>query len=224
MRGATGNIYLGLHEFYDMSLVLHFLRPEDLFFDVGANVGTYTILSAGACGAETWAFEPDPAAARQLRRNVALNGLADRVTVYEFAVGDAVCSVPFSIDRDTENRAYPTDGPTRQVQQTSVDEIVKDRCPSMMKFDIEGREDAAIAGARSIFPSSVLKVILAESLSEQSHRVLLENGFSKVSYDPFGRSFLNGSHQGNLLYLRDREFVEGRVRSAPAIKVMGQSI
>jgi putative transposase len=44
------------------------------------------------------------------------------------------------------------------------------------------------------------------------------------SYDLFGRSFLNGSHEGNPLYLHDREFVKRRVRSASAIKVVGQSI
>src|SRR5438874_2610827 len=43
MTGATGNLYCGLHEFFDMALVLHFLRPGDLFLDIGANVGAYTV-------------------------------------------------------------------------------------------------------------------------------------------------------------------------------------
>src|SRR4051812_22416367 len=46
MMGATGNVYCGLHEFEDMALVIHALRPEDMFFDVGANVGSYTVLAA----------------------------------------------------------------------------------------------------------------------------------------------------------------------------------
>ena len=41
MTGLTGNIYAGLHEFADMAFLLHFLRPSDLFADVGANVGSY---------------------------------------------------------------------------------------------------------------------------------------------------------------------------------------
>ncbi len=45
MVGATGNLYCGLHEFDDMGFVLHFLRPDDLFLDIGANVGTYTVLA-----------------------------------------------------------------------------------------------------------------------------------------------------------------------------------
>ncbi|WP_017364163.1 hypothetical protein, partial [Methylococcus capsulatus] len=48
MTGATGNLYVGLHEFEDMAFLLHYLRPEDLFVDVGANVGSYTVLAGGA--------------------------------------------------------------------------------------------------------------------------------------------------------------------------------
>jgi hypothetical protein len=59
MTGATGNIYCGLHEFEDMAFVLHLLRPGDLFVDIGANIGSYTIL-AGATGANAISFEPVP--------------------------------------------------------------------------------------------------------------------------------------------------------------------
>jgi hypothetical protein len=37
---VTGNIYSGLFEFPDMAFLLHVLRKEDLFVDIGANVGT----------------------------------------------------------------------------------------------------------------------------------------------------------------------------------------
>jgi hypothetical protein len=42
----SGNIYAGLHEFGDMAFVLHFLRAGDLFADVGANIGSYTVLAS----------------------------------------------------------------------------------------------------------------------------------------------------------------------------------
>jgi hypothetical protein len=47
MRGATGNVYVGLHEFEEMAFALHALRPSSRFIDVGANVGSYTVLAAG---------------------------------------------------------------------------------------------------------------------------------------------------------------------------------
>ena len=58
MTGATGNIYFGLHEFEEMSFLLHFLKEDDTFYDVGANIGSYTILGAGICKAKVLCFEP----------------------------------------------------------------------------------------------------------------------------------------------------------------------
>lgn len=104
MAGATGNIYVGLHEFVDMMLTVHCLRPGDLFLDVGANIGSYTILASGVAGALTWAFEPDPGTARDLERNVELNGLNPRVTMHRHALGDSDGEVTFTTGRGTTNR------------------------------------------------------------------------------------------------------------------------
>jgi hypothetical protein len=57
MYGATGNVYCGLHEFEEMAFLLHFLRPGDTFADVGANIGSFSVL-AGSVGARAVAFEP----------------------------------------------------------------------------------------------------------------------------------------------------------------------
>jgi hypothetical protein len=61
MTGATMSFYCGLHDVADIAFVFHFLRPGDGFLDVGANVGTYTILASGAAQARTLALEPIPA-------------------------------------------------------------------------------------------------------------------------------------------------------------------
>jgi FkbM family methyltransferase len=85
--GANGNYYWGLHEFADMAFVLHYLRPDDLFVDVGANVGSYTLLASGAVGARTIAFEPVPQTLARLRANCDANGLGTRVDVRAVCVG-----------------------------------------------------------------------------------------------------------------------------------------
>jgi hypothetical protein len=61
MTGATMNVYCGLHEAADMAFVLHLLRPGDRFLDIGANVGTYTILASGVAQAHSITLEPIPA-------------------------------------------------------------------------------------------------------------------------------------------------------------------
>jgi hypothetical protein len=42
--GVTGNIYVGIQDFYEISFALHFLKENDVFADVGANVGFYSII------------------------------------------------------------------------------------------------------------------------------------------------------------------------------------
>ncbi len=56
-----------------MSFVLHFLRNTDLFIDVGANLGAYSILASSVSGARTIAFEPVPHTFQLLKNNIALN-------------------------------------------------------------------------------------------------------------------------------------------------------
>ena len=64
--GLTGNLYAGLHEFADMAFVMHALRPTDLFVDIGANAGSYTILACAVAKARGCAFEPLPSTYRRL--------------------------------------------------------------------------------------------------------------------------------------------------------------
>ncbi len=47
MTGATGNWYCGLHEVEEMAFVLHLLRVGEHFVDIGANIGSYTMLAGG---------------------------------------------------------------------------------------------------------------------------------------------------------------------------------
>jgi len=66
------------------------LRPGDVFLDVGAHIGYYTVLAAPLVGPEghVYAFEPSPSSYRLLRKNVELNGLGN-VTTVDIAAGAA---------------------------------------------------------------------------------------------------------------------------------------
>jgi FkbM family methyltransferase len=182
MTGATGNIYAGLHEFPDMALMLHFLRPDDLFFDIGANVGCYTVLASGVCRARTWAFEPDPTTAADLDRNVAINALWKRVTVHQIALGATEADIPFTIGRDTENKvANPADPNVRIVRQVALDTLAGANVPAMIKMDVEGYEPEVIKGAASLLCDSRLKVIESETVTAQWSRRLTRSGSSQCN-------------------------------------------
>lgn len=87
MVGASGNLYCGLHEFEDVGFLIHYLRPDDLFLDIGANVGTYTVMAAGVTGSSVLAFEPIPTTYARLLSNLRVNSLNSRVVALNIGLG-----------------------------------------------------------------------------------------------------------------------------------------
>jgi FkbM family methyltransferase len=228
MTGATGNIYAGLHEFYDMMLPLHFLRKGDLFLDVGANIGSYTVLAAGVCEATTWAFEPDPITARHLRRNIAINGLDGLVTVHEVALGPSEAEVRFTIDQDTANHVTTgADCPFHTVRQKRLDDLVTDQQPSMIKMDVEGYEEKILVGSQAVLSLPSLKLIELETVNPTIKKMLDHHGFTGCSYDPFTRKLQLTSishYSSNSAFVRDIDFVQARLSEARPIVVLGRSV
>ena len=240
MTGATGNVYVGLHEFEDMAFALHLLRPGDRFADVGANVGSYTVLAAKCVGADVLACEPVSAAFSVLRDNVLLNGIADRVDLRQVAVGDTTGIVRMTTGFDTGNRiATAEDGAaaTTTVPIAPLDDLLGGRPCHLIKIDVEGFEPSVIAGARSVLAGAGLFGVLMETNDSSlahgvdpltAHRDLLALGFRSYGYDPFTRQLidLNGAPRphSNTLYLRDHSAVSLRVRSAPTFRVAGEDI
>lgn len=68
--GLTSAYYVGLHEFEDMAFAIHLLREDDTFVDVGANLGSYSLLASGVTKANSIAFEPVPTTYNRLIDNI----------------------------------------------------------------------------------------------------------------------------------------------------------
>src|SRR5678815_6110374 len=72
------------------------LRPDDVFYDIGANIGCYTLFAASRITTgHVYAFEPNVVNARSLMRNVEVNKLEARVTVVTVALYSASGWFPF---------------------------------------------------------------------------------------------------------------------------------
>jgi FkbM family methyltransferase len=229
MTGGTGNIYTGLHEFCDMMLLLHFLREGDLFLDVGANVGSFTVLASGVRKATTWAFEPDPTTIRGLRRNIEINGIQDRVIVHELALGRSNGLIPFTVGLDTMNRLARSDEVSiRKVSVRKLDCLIGARQPIMVKIDVEGLEESVVQGARELISGTSIKIIEVETVVPETEAFLQSAGFGRAYYDPFHRALAThpfaGLASSNAVFVRDWESVCKRLTSAPPIRVLGQSI
>jgi FkbM family methyltransferase len=233
--GATGNIYTGLHELPEMALVLHTLRPEDLFVDVGANVGSYTIIAACAVGARCIAFEPDSKTVEALRANVTANSAEGRVDIRQSVVGDQVGEATFTIGRDTHNHVVdPGTDHSVTIPATTLDAALEGESPTIIKVDVEGYEQAVLRGASNVMSNPRLLAAILETngsgnrysaSDDDLHEAMLGFGFKPCAYDPFNRNVAltaGRSLDGNTIYVRDIESVSARVKSAPLFDVAGR--
>src|SRR5581483_1735884 len=197
MAGATGNIYCGLHEFSDMAFLLHLLRPDDLFIDVGANVGSYSVLASAVCGACAIAVEPDPDTMRSLRRNIEANGIGHRVAFVEAALGATPGTARFTVGLDTTNRiAPPGDAGTREVRVKTLDEIARGQHPVLVKLDVEGHEAMVLEGGRDTLRHPSLLAVQVETAGEAVRDHLESAGFRRSVYAPFARKLSLLTDQG----------------------------
>jgi FkbM family methyltransferase len=233
LTGATGNIYAGLHEFEDMAFLLHFLREEDFFADIGANVGSYTVLAAGVCKSKTLAAEPLPDTFKILKDNVLLNHLEEKVILKNIGIGEKNGKLFFTKSLDTMNHvATAGETDTLEVPVRTLDEILPET-PQLVKIDVEGFEMAVLRGVSETLENPSLKALIIEinksserygHSSQEVHELLVEQNFRPFEYEPFSRKLspLAGPNEGNTLYLRDLDFVKKRLETAKKIKVLGQ--
>lgn len=144
------------------------IRAGDTIWNVGANVGVYTLQLAHMVGASgrVVAFEPNPRTVELLRRNVQLNRFSDRVSVEPVAVSDRTGTVQLFAAGDSPmariTQPNPLDGEQAaiSVQATSLDDYAASHGrPAGIVMDIEGSEIDALLGANGLLaagPSWIL--------------------------------------------------------------------
>lgn len=240
--GSEANALCGLHDFSDMGFLLHFLRPNDLFCDVGSNVGEYTVLASAAIGARSMAFEPVHSAYAELRKNIDINQVAHLVDARRMAVGSAQGNLTLTSNQDTQNHVVTDSEDERNddfvvVELDTLDSLLAGQVPQLIKVDVEGWEHEVFQGAAATLREPNLFAIIVElnqsgkryGFSDDAiHQMLLGNGFATYRYLPFDRKLisLDNKHNpgGNTLYLRNIEAVNARLQSAPVFSVRNRHI
>lgn len=212
-----------------MGFVLHVLQEGDLFVDVGANVGAYSILAASLPRTRCIAFEPASDTYQLLLENVQLNDYASRITTHRIAIGNEDGETLLTATLDTVNHvAGATDAGVAQesVPLRRLDTVLAGERPAVIKIDVEGYETRVIEGATETLRDPTLVSVVLEmngsgmryGLDEKRlDETLLARGFTPLSYDPLNRRLIplpEVNASGNRIYVRDREAVQTRLQSA----------
>ncbi len=169
--GSNGKIWVDLHrssaskalyanppDWPEMGVWQKTLKPGDLFIDVGANIGSYSILAA-SLGAQIIAIEPAEDTFALLKENIDLNNFSDAKLICAAAV-DYVGEIGFTKGLDSVNQIDP-DGAVK-VKTVTIDSLIGESIVSGMKIDVEGFELKVLQGAIKALREQRIKLLQLE--------------------------------------------------------------
>ncbi len=165
---------------------LETFSQEDVFLDIGANIGLYSIYAAVMTGCKVVCIEPEALNFAELNKNIFLNDLHGEVFAYCAAAADrfevsqlllGAFSVGYSHhdfgestwSRDMKWSSQVTVADSERVRQgsisVSIDHLVSSGAipqPTHIKIDVDGHEPKVIAGAAKTLADPRLKTVLVE--------------------------------------------------------------
>jgi len=229
MWGGTFNCYVGLADFEEMSFLLHFLRENDFFVDIGANIGTYTILASAIKKAKTLSIEPVKSTFSCLQKNIKINNIENNIKALNIGLGSKEGYCTFTTDRGPMNKVigYCKKNKRKAIRVRKLDNLIRKNIPRIIKIDTEGFESEILKGAEKILNNNNLKAIIIELWKrEKLHKKLLSKGFYRYNYNPFSRKLIkNKSHKvNNAIYIKNLKFVKKRLVKSKKFEVLGRYI
>lgn len=231
IASSTGNYYCGLMEFIDMAFLLHVLNKNDLFIDVGANIGSYTVLASGEIGARSICFEPVNKTFEMLSKNLELNSIETLVEKQKIGIGEINETLRITNNQDSTNHIINNENFGEKIDVVKLDNFYEkiDR-PILLKIDVEGYELNVLKGASKILKNSKVFAIIIEinGLSKKFnveekliHDQLVGHGFFPVDYDPYKRivTKIKSFNDINTIYVRDLRLINDKVKNNSICKI-----
>jgi len=175
--------YMGAYSDREIRAIVGVMKPGDVFVDVGAHVGLFSVTVAkvmgGAC--QIIAIEPSPATAGILRRHGSMNGVADSIEVVECGLWDEDTVLelrsPHDAKGDRGRWSFFEDGEiVGSCRVRAFDDLVDEREIEIagrikaIKIDVEGSETRVIRGMQETIRRHCPEVIVMETVSEHLER------------------------------------------------------
>jgi FkbM family methyltransferase len=197
----------GIYNYNNMKLLQDLLQEGGTFFDVGANIGSYSLVASEQPEASVFAFEPHPVTFRMLKENIELNR-RDNVRLFNIALGAMDGEVFLTDDQGSavnhlvDERLPDTISVKCRRGETFCRE--ENVAPTYMKIDVEGFEYQVLVGFGSWLQEVDLLFIEINGLSDERsygenaiHRILTENGFRGPLYCDFDARTISADQSVN---------------------------
>ncbi len=194
--GGGGSVYFDLVEPEQTTVFAKNIHAGDVFFDVGANVGYYTVFGSRLVGArgQVVSFEPVVRNLSHLYRHITINKLQN-VSVIPSACSDKISLAAFSSGQNTAmgHLADESQKDSRKKDLSLVSTVTLDAvaeklgvCPNAIKIDVEGAELSVLNGAKDKVLPAKPKIFLSlhsESLRTDCLDFLKNFGYK---FEPLG--------------------------------------
>ena len=200
---------------------LNTLTKESILWDVGANIGIYSVYAGKVTGARVYAFEPSMMNLELLFRNVQINNLGHRVTIIPLALSDKDSVLDLFMSRENLHWAGDHNSIRKnttqdckvmmepkvssQLSATGANLITEFNipAPTHIKIDVDGLESLVIKGLQSNIEkiNFILVEVDAKNISENSSisAFLKSKNFSKVT------DFAGQTYTENQLWKNERD-------------------
>ena len=165
------SMWLMYHYFVDweeFNLLEKYLKNKMVFFDIGSNIGFYTLWASKFLNNSNTihSFEPDENNYFRLYENLKINNLENLVNINQLAISDKNSLLKFSIGLDGENHILTHSNHSFiNVESVTLDYYCTSKninCIDYLKVDVEGFELTVIKGAKNLLSLKKIKIIQLE--------------------------------------------------------------
>jgi len=189
LNPRTGQHYLrGEAETAIQNILVERLRQGMVFYDLGANIGLFSLLAARLVGptGQVVSFEPDPDTAVRLERNIQRNGFQN-MTVIRAGVWSTSGKRRFEVaDASSPDHGVGKFAAENATGSITVDCVALDdlsgkiAAPDAIKCDVEGAEIEALLGAKKILTEH--KPWIVCELHAEANRITAEEILKPFGY------------------------------------------
>ena len=187
-------------------------EDDSVFWDVGANVGVYSLYAAVKRHSYALAFEPAPANFYALTRNVHLNGLDERVNPYCIAFSATTNLGVINLESEAMGAASNQFGRPGEMSRYSglrspiskqsmlgftIDDFIakfRPPFPNHLKLDVDGLELPILSGACATLSDGRLRSVLVElSITEKEETERAVNILHQTGFELLSRGEIQGT-------------------------------
>ena len=211
-------------EYKNLSLLLAYLKEDEIFCDVGANIGTYSVILSKINKCKSICFEPDLNCYNQLNRHIDANKLESKVTAENMICSENNIEKSFFSGKDTLG-SIDLSNKSGKKKSTSLDSYFFNKpLPNVLKIDTEGFESLVIEGSNNILNNKNSPNILLIELRGHGFRFgfdefsiikkIIGFGYNAYSFNNFflKKIDLNDFKKGDYIFIKNIDEVEKRLK------------